>query len=187
MTKSDPELFERHEHALEKEYEVCPECGSELNIRHSKSGPFIGCASYPKCQYTRPMGDHHVSTVKLLDEPACPQCQGQLAVKNGRYGMFIGCTNFPDCRYVAHLTEEEDTGVPCPSCKEGELLQRNNRYGKTFYACDAYPKCKYAVNFQPVNETCPECQFPILIEKKTAKGMTLQCPQKGCDFKKLQE
>lgn len=184
MTKADQGLFDQHEHALEKEYETCPECSAELIIRNSKTGPFIGCSKYPECNYTRPIGDHQqLHVVKLLDQPACPDCQSQLAVKNGRYGMFIGCTNFPDCKYIAHLDEQEDTGVPCPSCKTGELFQRNNRYGKTFFACDAYPKCKYAVNFKPVIETCPLCQWQILIEKNTAKGLTHQCPQKSCNYK----
>jgi putative DNA topoisomerase len=183
MTKDAPKLFDQHEHALEKEYETCPDCGGELIIRNSKSGPFIGCAAYPKCNFTRAMGDHNVNVIKLLDQPACPDCKNQLAVKNGRYGMFIGCTNFPDCKYVAHLDEAEDTGVPCPSCIKGELFQRNNRYGKTFYACDAYPKCKYAVNFKPVLSPCPLCQWKILIEKTTAKGLTHQCPQKSCNYK----
>ncbi|MFT5162425.1 MAG: putative DNA topoisomerase [Alteromonadaceae bacterium] len=183
MSKKDPELFAPHKHAVEKEKEVCPQCGSELIIRNSKSGPFIGCANYPTCNFTRNMGDHHVSVVKLLDQPACPECASQLAVKNGRYGMFIGCSHFPECSYVAHLDEQEDTGVACPSCKKGELLGRNNRYGKTFFACNAYPKCKYAVNFKPVLQTCPQCQWQLLIEKQTAKGLQLQCPQKSCDYK----
>lgn len=184
MSKTDNGLFEQHEHALEKEYEVCPECGSELIIRNSKSGPFIGCGNYPSCTFTRNLGDHHhLHTVKVLDSPPCPDCGSALAVKNGRYGMFIGCTNFPECKYVAHLDEQQDTGVPCPSCKKGELFSRNNRYGKTFYACDGYPKCKYAVNQQPVNQSCPECNWGILVEKQTAKGLVYQCPQKACKYK----
>ncbi len=183
MTKPSPDLFEPNENAVDKTLEPCPDCGAELVIRNSKSGPFIGCSTYPDCNFIRNMGDNQVAVVKLLDQPACPECNSQLAVKNGRYGMFIGCTDFPACKYIAHLDEEEDTGVPCPSCKKGELFQRNNRYGKTFYACDAYPKCKYVVNFKPVLQSCPQCQWQILIEKQTAKGLQLQCPQKSCKYK----
>lgn len=183
MTKEDSQLFQAHSHEIEKEFATCPKCGGATNIRHSKSGPFIGCSNYPACDFTKAIGDNQVHTIKLLDEPICPLCGGQLAVKNGRFGMFIGCTQFPDCRYVADMAEQEDTGVPCPSCNEGELFQRSNRYGKTFYACDAYPKCKYAVNFKPVYQSCPECNWQILIEKNTAKGLTYQCPQKSCRYK----
>lgn len=51
MSKIDHALFNAKKHALEKEYEVCPDCGSELVIKNSKKGPFIGCASYPTCEY----------------------------------------------------------------------------------------------------------------------------------------
>jgi DNA topoisomerase-1 len=33
--------------------EACPECGGDLVQRHGPNGPFVGCASYPKCTYTR--------------------------------------------------------------------------------------------------------------------------------------
>jgi ssDNA-binding Zn-finger/Zn-ribbon topoisomerase 1 len=55
MSKIDHSLFSADKHALEKEYEICPQCGSELVIRNSKSGPFLGCASYPKCDFIRPL------------------------------------------------------------------------------------------------------------------------------------
>jgi putative DNA topoisomerase len=184
MTKSDSGLFSHNEHALEKQYETCEKCDSELNIKNSKSGPFLGCSKYPTCDYSRPLNDHQqVSEIKLLDNPPCPDCNSQLAVKNGRYGMFIGCTNYPDCKYIAHMDEQEDTGIPCPSCKASQLTQRSNRYGKTFYACNGYPKCKYAVNFKPIQAACPLCNWQILIEKNTAKGLTHQCPQKNCKYK----
>jgi len=31
---------------------VCQKCGSELVKRKGKYGPFLGCATYPKCDYT---------------------------------------------------------------------------------------------------------------------------------------
>ncbi len=38
----------------------------------------------------------------------------------------------------------------CPECGKGHLVERKTRFGKTFYACDNYPKCKFAVNLPPV-------------------------------------
>ncbi|MCB9815836.1 restriction endonuclease [Candidatus Nomurabacteria bacterium] len=32
---------------------VCPKCGSELIRRSGKYGPFMGCSTYPKCDYTK--------------------------------------------------------------------------------------------------------------------------------------
>ena len=33
--------------------ETCPECGGELVERQGSHGPFVGCANYPTCTYTR--------------------------------------------------------------------------------------------------------------------------------------
>lgn len=31
---------------------VCPRCGAELVRRNGRHGPFLGCSTYPKCDYT---------------------------------------------------------------------------------------------------------------------------------------
>lgn len=183
MSKIDHSLFSTHEHALEKEYEVCPECGSEVVIRHGKSGPFLGCASYPQCDYTRALVEHDATFIKVLEGSSCPQCESELAVKNGRYGMFIGCTNFPECHFIAHDSEPEESLPNCPECQKGTLTKRSNKSGKTFYSCNAYPKCKYILNHHPIAQTCQACGWQVMIEKKTAQGTVLQCPQKSCGHK----
>lgn len=183
---NDDSLFSRHEHALEKEYEVCPECGSELFIKNSKSGAFFGCAAYPKCSYTRPVHEHQQVDDQILEGSECPDCGHRLAVKKGRFGMFIGCSNFPTCHHIEDTHHHEDAGVSCPKCKKGELIERTNRQGKTFYSCSAYPKCKYVVNYKPINEKCPQCQWSILVERKMASGNVIICPEKKCSYKRKQ-
>ncbi|GLX80558.1 DNA topoisomerase family protein [Thalassotalea eurytherma] len=190
MSEHDDSLFERHEHALEKAYEVCPECGSELAIKHSKSGAFWGCVSYPTCQYTRPIVEHQKVEDKILSGSSCPECGHELAVKQGRYGMFIGCSNFPVCHHIedpnAGAEEDKSQLVDCPSCKKGQLHEKQSRYGKTFYACDGYPKCKFVVNFQPVAGVCEECGFSLLVKRNMASGEKLQCANKKCGHFQIQ-
>jgi len=176
-----PQLFTQHEHALEKEYELCPQCGSELAIKNSKHGPFLGCCQYPACDYSRPLVQHETLDEQLIDGSSCPLCQHELAIKKGRYGIFIGCSNYPQCHHIEHQNQLQQTS--CPQCRKGHLAQRVSRYGKTFYACDSYPKCKYVVNYKPLSKVCPECDWTILIEKKTATGTKIQCPQKKCSYK----
>ncbi|MDP4982810.1 DNA topoisomerase family protein [Pseudoalteromonas tunicata] len=184
MSKIDHALFSAHEHALEKEYEICPLCGSELVIRHSKTGPFIGCASYPSCEFSKPLVEHEVESLKVLADTACPECSRPLEVKNGRYGMFIGCTGFPECHYIVHEEAEAQLALPtCPKCQKAHLVKRSNKSGKSFYSCDAYPTCKYIVNFLPVDESCPSCGWAIMLEKNMASGKVHLCPQKACGFK----
>ncbi|WP_199610175.1 DNA topoisomerase family protein [Flocculibacter collagenilyticus] len=180
MSKIDSDLFNTGEQPQAPSN--CPECDGALVLKHSKNGPFWGCSQYPSCTYVKATHENQSHTVKLLDL-SCPGCTSQLAVKSGRFGLFIGCTAFPACTYVADLAHTDDEGVACPACSAGQLVQRANKYGKSFFACDAYPKCKYVVNTPPVAQTCPECGWKILVEKKGASGKRLICPQKQCDYK----
>ncbi|WP_133405437.1 DNA topoisomerase family protein [Parashewanella tropica] len=184
MSKIDPQLFSVHEHALEKEYETCPECGSELSVKHSQHGSFLGCNNYPNCQYTRPLVQHEAIDSQVIEGSECPECGNELAVKSGRFGIFIGCTHYPECHHIERPDHEDDDGViACPQCHQGQLEHRTNRFGKNFYACNAYPKCKFLVNHKPVAQACPDCGFGILVSRKAAAGQRLECPQKTCKFK----
>jgi len=167
--------------------EYCPDCGSELQIRNGKQGAFLGCTAYPRCQYLRPL--HEKSEVKkVLVGTSCPLCSSELVLKQGRYGLFIGCSAYPICEHTGQLTdppkkEDKSAEIECPLCKKGKLVQRQSRFGKTFYACDNYPACKYVLNDKPVNEFCPDCHWPILVERKTATNFRIICPKKGCGYR----
>ncbi len=180
MSKDKQPLFSQHEHALEREYEVCPECGSELQVKNSKAGAFLGCVSYPVCKYTRPIVEQEKFEAQILSGSECPKCQHELAVKQGRYGLFIGCTNFPDCDHIEHEEEQVLEEVDCPLCKKGHLAEKQSRYGKTFFSCTNYPKCKFVVNHQPVAGHCEACGFSLLVKRNMAAGEKLQCAAKKC-------
>ncbi|QBY04437.1 hypothetical protein E2K93_08530 [Thalassotalea sp. HSM 43] len=180
MSKDSKPLFSQHEHALEKEYEVCPQCGSELQIKNSKAGAFLGCVNYPTCSYSRPLVEQEKFEQQLLPGTECPECGNELAVKQGRFGMFIGCTNFPECHHIEHEHSEVVADVKCPQCSKGHLAEKHNRYGKTFYACDGYPKCKFAVNHEPVAGNCQKCGYGLLLKRNMAAGEKLQCADKKC-------
>lgn len=170
-----------------KTVELCPECNAPLHIRNGKQGAFLGCTRYPECDYLRPL--HEKSEIKkVLNGTNCPLCNEVLVLKQGRYGLFIGCSAYPECEHTAQLTETKKEqpshqDIACPSCKKGKLIQRQSRYGKTFYACDNYPNCKYVINDKPVNEFCPDCHWPILVERKTAATFRIICPKKGCGYR----
>ncbi len=163
--------------------EACPKCGKHLTARLGKRGKFIGCSAYPECDYTRNMdGEPGESTQPVIVEGrVCPQCSSELVIKTGPYGKFIGCTSYPKCKFIEPLEKPKDTGVNCPECKEGTLIERKSRYGKLFYSCNCYPKCKYATWNLPINEPCPKCGWPILTIKITKRrGTEKVCPQKEC-------
>lgn len=180
MSNSDDPLFSQHEHALEKAHQQCPECGSKLTIKNGKSGAFFGCTAYPSCEFTRPVVEQERVEDKVLVGSECSECGHELAVKQGRYGMFIGCTNYPECHHIEQEEAQSSVELTCPSCKKGQLTERQSRYGKTFFACDAYPKCKFAVNHPPIAGECQKCGYGLLLKRQMAAGEKLQCAQKKC-------
>ena len=183
MSKIDHSLFAAHEHALEEQFGACPDCGAKLHIRSSKSGPFLGCSQYPKCHFSKPLHDNHTTQLKVIDGSQCPECGAPMAIKKGRYGLFIGCTQFPECHHIETAKKQDSTHLTCPACDEGQLIKRTNKFGKSFYACDGYPKCKYAVNHPPRAVSCPSCHWPIMLEMKKSGVAYLVCPQKKCGHK----
>lgn len=176
---SDKTLFTHHEHALD-DHGVCPLCDSSLRLIHSKQGGFLGCVAYPSCEYTRPLVEHEKVEDKILKGTECPKCQSVLSVKQGRYGMFIGCSNYPQCNHIEHEAQEIIQNVVCPSCKKGSLQEKTSRFGKKFYSCDAYPKCKFVVNHEPSEGVCEKCQFPLLLKRNMVAGVKYQCADKKC-------
>ncbi len=168
----------------EKMDEACPKCGKPLSIRLGRHGRFIGCTDYPECDYTRDLNQSKAEAEAPQEVGReCPECGSPLIFKRGRYGKFIGCSGYPKCRYIEPLEKPKDTGVPCPKCNKGTLMQRKSRRGKIFYSCSTYPKCDYATWNEPANEPCPKCGWPILTIKTTKKrGTEKVCPQPECSF-----
>lgn len=178
------ERVKRSDVTQEKIDEECPECGKQLAERLGRGGRFVGCTGFPECHYTRSIGDNHKNSEE--DKPVdrnCPECQKPLEIKHGRYGKFIGCSAYPECKHVEPLEKPKDLNVTCPQCKKGSMLQRKSHRGKIFYSCSRYPDCKYAIWNEPLNESCPQCQWPILTKKVTkTKGSKKMCPQEGCKY-----
>ena len=86
---------------------------------------------------------------------ACPEDGGDLVLKIGRFGKFIGCANYPECRYTRPFVVK--TGVTCPKCKEGEMVERRSKKGRTFYGCERYPECDFVAWQKPLPTPCPDC------------------------------
>lgn len=41
----------------EEKQNICPYCKTELVARKGKYGDFYGCSNYPKCKFTKKMGE----------------------------------------------------------------------------------------------------------------------------------
>lgn len=78
---------------------------------------------------------------------ACPECgktdKGELVIRTGRFGKFISCSRFPDCKYTAKFMETVGD-LKCEKCKQGDVVVKRTRTGRTFYGCSRYPDCDWA-------------------------------------------
>jgi DNA topoisomerase-1 len=167
---------------------TCELCGEPMVIRFGKRGEFLGCSGYPDCKNIKNFTRDEKGEIEIVEreevEPVkvgeCPDCSKDLVIKQARTGSrFIACTGWPDCKHAEPFT----TGVKCPKCEEGELVERSSRRGKIFYSCNTYPKCDYATWDWPIAEPCPMCNSPITVRKTTkAKGEHIACPTKGCRY-----
>lgn len=135
--------------------EKCPECGSGLVEKLGRYGKFVACSNYPECKYSRPVenkkeekkmavvnSDGKTEKINEAESEKCEKCGGKMALKEGRFGKFLACENYPKCKNTKTIIQK--TGIKCPECGDGELIERRTRKGKTFWGCSKYPGCKYA-------------------------------------------
>jgi DNA topoisomerase-1 len=170
----------------EKTDKICPEpdCGKELVIKLGRAGRFLACSGFPDCRHTEPLsGDGQTAEEPIFSEEKCDKCGAQMQIKQGRFGKFLGCSAYPECKNIQPLEKPKGLDISCPECKEGEMMEKKSRYGKIFYSCNRYPKCKYALWNPPKAEACPKCSWPLTEIKTTKRWGTVQrCPQEGCGW-----
>ena len=170
----------------------CPQCKKRMMIKSGRRGLFLACTGFPECNYAtnfqRDEKGRIIIEEKAVDDQGgetCEICGRHMVVKRGPYGEFLACSGYPECKNTRTKTKK-GTGIPCPEphCG-GELVERYTKKGKRFYACNQYPKCRFLLWDKPVNEACPVCKTPVLVEKRI-KGSRpfLACRRKDCGFKK---
>jgi DNA topoisomerase I len=170
----------------------CELDGGEMVIKWGRNGEFLACANYPECKNTKEFA-HDAQGAIVIKEPAplaptdevCEKCGRAMARRRSRFGEFLGCSGYPDCDFIKRLQAAPvKTGVACPECKEGEILERRSRRGKLFYGCGRYPKCKFASWDKVIAAPCPSCGAGYLVEKTTKReGTVWKCANAECGYK----
>ncbi|MGE4170072.1 MAG: type I DNA topoisomerase [Candidatus Margulisiibacteriota bacterium] len=114
-----------------------------------------------------------IKTDKPTDE-ICEKCGSPVVIKNGRFGEFKACSNYPACKNTKSIVVTVD--VNCPVCSK-PIVEKRSKKGKLFYGCSGYPSCTFAAWDKPVAQTCPTCNYGVMLVKD-AKGKTGQpyCP-----------
>ena len=164
------------------EEEYCENCGRPMVLKKGRFGTFLACTGYPDCKTTKQIGGPQKKADVPLEEK-CPACDSNMVQKFGRFGEFVACSNYPTCKHVKQKT----IGVKCPQCSEGDISERRSKKGKTFFGCTRYPECDFVAWAKPVDEKCPECSSPYMVEKFLKAGPVLQCPNGECKFKRVLE
>jgi len=156
---------------------TCPKCSQgQLAIRFGKNGEFLACNRYPECDFTSDFHRDGEGRI-VIDAPAAPEvsdvicelCGRPMVLKKSRFGPFLGCSGYPECKNTRRLDKQgkpapppKATGVTCPKCRQGELLERRGKFGRPFFGCGRYPKCDYLVNsLEEVANYTPENNAPM--------------------------
>ena len=113
----------------------------------------------------------------------CDKCGAKMIVKEGRFGKFAACPNYPECKNTKPLSKDgtlaepakkAETGMKCEKCGS-DLVLRTGRYG-SFYACSAYPTCKFTKQIaKPLGVKCPDCGSDIVTKFGKNRTMFYSC------------
>ncbi len=133
---------------------------------------------------TLKQAERTMERVRLKDEPSdetCEKCGRPMVIKLGKFGKFLACSGFPDCRNARPLLQR--IGVECPTCHEGEIVERRSKKGRAFFGCERYPACDFVAWNKPVALPCPRCGSPYMVEANR-KGQ-VKCPNCGQEGRDL--
>lgn len=152
---------------------TCEKCGAKMIVKMGRYGKYLACPNYPNCKNIKPYslaeGPGEVSDVK------CDACGTLMVYRTGPYGRYLKC---PSCG--ANKAIVIDTGIVCPKCHEGHMVQRRSHRGRIFYGCSRYPKCDMALWNEPINQFCETCG--AIMTKKTYKTgkEVISCSNPDC-------
>ena len=163
----------------------CPNCGKVMLVKTSRFGTqFLGCSGYPECKTiislnnSMELDDANKDGEPQTADEKCEKCGGAMVMKIGPYGKYLECKECGNRKkYI------RSTGVKCPKCGEGMIVEKKSKYGKIFFGCNRYPNCTYALWDEPTGNKCPECG-ELLLKKNTKNGIFEVCSSRTCSYKK---
>ena len=166
----------------------CPNCGKVMLVKTSRFGTqFLGCSGYPECKTiislnnSMELDDANKDGEPQTVDEKCEKCGGAMVMKIGPYGKYLECKECGNRKkYI------RSTGVKCPKCGEGMIVEKKSKYGKIFFGCNRYPDCTYALWDEPTGNKCPECG-ELLLKKNTKNGIFEVCSSRTCSYKKAME
>ena len=204
LMNTDAEIGDHLQRSMKADKTIgpCPQCEGDLITRKSQAGShFIGCDSYPDCEYTLPLpstGKPHI-----LETVCDVHNLQQIKMLAGKRSFVHGC---PLCEAEAADEQADRVIGTCPECNahaDGELAIKRLRSGSRLVGCTRYPDCEYSLplprqgEIDVTDNICDEHALPALqileADENTTKDKTtkesddiweLGCPI--CNYREYQ-
>jgi DNA topoisomerase-1 len=147
------ELTHAKAETREAPYE-CDKCGAPTVYRFGKSGRFLSCSTYPKCDYACPVDRNGKPLPAEFVNVRCPETGRPMIRKTGRFGPFITTMTEEGEDISAGLILNLDkkgkvkapsqppleTELECPKC--GAPLNLRDGLRGPWLGCSTFPKCR---------------------------------------------
>lgn len=108
--------FNKDDYAADFDWEQkCPECQSDMKIRHGRFGAFLGCTRYPDCKGIINIPKKGEAVIAAENMPACVAtgCPGHMVARKSRFGKtFYSCSTFPECDVIVNDLDQLSEKYP---------------------------------------------------------------------------
>ena len=169
--------FNKEDYAEEFDWEQkCPECKSDMKVRHGRYGAFMGCTKYPECKGIVNIPKKGEEVIRVEDLPECPaiDCPGHLSARKSRFGKtFFSCSTFPECDVIVNDLSQLQSKYPeHPRTPYVKKTKKGKATGKRGRPKKAEPKKKTKRKTSP-SVLSPELAA-VVETKELSRGDTLK-------------
>jgi DNA topoisomerase-3 len=159
----------------------CPQCETGKII---KQKGFYGCSNWNnednKCSFTinriagkmltenqvkNLCGNKTTKTLRGFKSKNNKKFRAKLILKEGKISF-----EFPN-------KKKEETGISCPICEDGKMIDRNK-----FYGCSNYPNCKFSISKTIANKKIKKTEILKLCEEGKTNKLEGFKSKKGKSF-----
>jgi DNA topoisomerase-1 len=118
----------------------CEKCGGDMVLRGGKRGPWLGCASFPKCRAIVSVGKLE-GEAKARVEQLLPVLQQESAEARAMAAKIAGVP--VESAGAPSAPRSVPTDIDCEECGKPMVI-RSGRRGP-FLGCSGYPKCRHTM------------------------------------------
>jgi DNA topoisomerase-3 len=182
--KSEIEKLRNKDFNITKDKNVvcdCPQCETGKIIKQKR---FYGCSNWNnednKCSFTinriagkmltenqvkNLCGNKATKTLRGFKSKNNKKFRAKLILKEGKISF-----EFPN-------KKKEETGISCPICGDGKMIDRNK-----FYGCSNYPNCKFSISKTIANKKIKKTEILKLCEEGKTNKLEGFKSKKGKSF-----